>query len=151
MKRTAPITVIIPTYNRGMAIISVLEKLQVCDPGPAAILVHIDLNDGLLESELKRRFPDVVILTSPIRRGPGGGRHRCLLGCNTPYAVSLDDDSYPVDADFFAVVERLFRENPQVAIFEANVWHRQEPIKPRAFGLISIPTYIGCGYAIRVE
>jgi GT2 family glycosyltransferase len=151
MKRTAPITVIIPTYNRGMAVISVLEKLQVFDPRPAAIVVHIDLNDGKLESELNRRFPDVVVLTSLIRRGPGGGPPSLPAGVPTPYAVSLDDDSYPVDTDFFAAVERLFREHPEVALLEANVWHRNESIKPRTGSLTSIPTYIGCGYAIRVE
>jgi GT2 family glycosyltransferase len=151
MKRTTPITVIIPTYNRGMAVISVLEKLQICDPRPAAILVHIDSSDGRLESELNTRFPDVVVLTSPIRRGPGGGRHRCLLACKTAFAASLDDDSYPIDADFFAAVERLFLEYPEVALFEANVWHRNEAIKPRTRNLTPIPTYLGCGYAIRVE
>src|SRR5262245_26985134 len=116
MALRVPITVIIPTYNRGMAVFSILEKVQVCDPRPAAILVHIDLNDGKLESELNRRFPDVVVLTSSMRRGPGGGRHRCLLACKTPFAVSLDDDSYPVDSDFFSVAERLFREHPKVAL-----------------------------------
>jgi hypothetical protein len=29
------------------------------------------------------------------------GRHRCLLACKPPFAVSFDDDSYPVDSDFF--------------------------------------------------
>jgi GT2 family glycosyltransferase len=133
-----------------VAIISVREKIQLCDPRPESIVVHIDLNDGVLESELTRQFPNVVILTSSIRRGPGGGRHRCLLNCKTPYAVSFDDDSYPFDSDFFGVVERLFREHPKVALFEANVWHRNEAIKPRTCALMSVPTYIGCGYAIRV-
>jgi GT2 family glycosyltransferase len=143
--------VIIPTFNRGFAVISVIERLHVCDPPPQAILIHIDLNDGRLEAEIKRRFPDVVVLTSPIRCGPGGGRHRCLLACDTPYAVSFDDDSYPVDQDFFAAVERLFQEHPEVALLEASVWHRNEPVKPRTASLRPIPTYIGCGYAIRVE
>src|SRR3981189_3602212 len=99
MKKIAPVTVIIPTYNRGVKVLSVLEKIRVCDPAPAAIIIHIDLSDGRLEAELKKRFPDVNVLTSSVRRGPGGGRHRCLLACNTPFAVSFDDDSYPFDSD----------------------------------------------------
>src|SRR5262245_16832041 len=121
MKTTAPITVIIPTYDRGMRVLSVLEKIRLCDPAPAAVIVHIDLSDGRLEAELKQRFPDVIVLTSSERRGPGGGRHRCLLACTAPFAVSFDDDSYPVDSDFFATVERLFLEHPGVALLEANV------------------------------
>jgi len=150
MDITVPITLIIPTYNRGMAILSVLEKIQECDPKPAKILVHIDLSDGMLERELNRRFPQVRVLTSLSRLGPGGGRHRCLLACNTPYAVSFDDDSYPVDTDFFSSVEQLFSEHPRVAIFEASIWHRHESAKMRTQSVVPIPSYIGCGYAIRL-
>jgi GT2 family glycosyltransferase len=150
MDSTVPISVIIPTYNRGMAVLSVLDKIQECDPKPTEILVHIDLSDGILERELNRRFPNTTVLESPIRLGPGGGRHRCLLACNTPYAVSFDDDSYPVDTDFFSSVEQLFSEHSRVAVFEANVWHRNEPAKVRTKSLVPIPSYIGCGYAIRV-
>jgi GT2 family glycosyltransferase len=151
MDTSVPITVIIPTYNRGMAILSVLEKIHLCDPRPAEILVHIDLSDGILERELNRRFARVRVLTSPTRLGPGGGRHRCLLACNTPYAVSFDDDSYPVDIDFFSSVERLFLEHPRAAIFEASIWHRHERAKARSQSLVPIPSYVGCGYAIRLE
>jgi GT2 family glycosyltransferase len=151
MKTTAPVTVIIPTYNRGMKVLSVLEKIRLCDPAPAAVIIHIDLSDGKLESELKERFPDVAVLTSSVRLGPGGGRHRCLLACKTPFAVSFDDDSYPVDGDFFATVERLFLEHPHAALLEANVWHRSEAELPRATSLAPIATYIGCGYAIRLD
>jgi GT2 family glycosyltransferase len=151
MKTAEPISVIIPTYNRGMKVLSVLEKIRLCQPSPAAIIIHIDLSDGRLEAELKERFPDVVILTSSVRRGPGGGRHRCLLACKTPFAVSFDDDSYPVDRDFFATVERLFLEHPRAALLEANVWHRNEPELPRATSLTPIASYMGCGYAIRPD
>jgi GT2 family glycosyltransferase len=151
MKRLAPVTVIIPTYNRGIKVLSVLEKVSMCDPAPAAVIIHIDLSDGALEASLKERFPHVVILSSSVRLGPGGGRHRCLLACKTPFAVSFDDDSYPFDSDFFATVERLFLEHPATALLEANVWHRSEAELPRAASLTPIPTYIGCGYAIRLN
>jgi GT2 family glycosyltransferase len=134
-----------------MKVLSVLEKIRLCDPAPVAIIIHIDQSDGRLEAELKERFPDVNILTSPVRRGPGGGRHRCLLVCKTPFAVSFDDDSYPVDSDFFATVERLFLEHPRTALVEANIWHRNEPELPRTTSLTPIPSYIGCGYAIRLD
>lgn len=145
-----PIAVIIPTYNRGMAVLSVLEKIQACDPQPLEYWVHVDAADGELEKELTRRFPNVCILTSASRMGPGGGRHRCLLACTTPYAVSFDDDSYPVDSDFFLRVEQLFSEHTKAAIFGATVWHRNEPQRARTQRIVSAPSYIGCGYAIRL-
>ncbi len=79
MGRTVEVAVIIPTFNRGTAIFSVLERIRGCDPGPSEIWVHIDLSDGSLERELKSRFPEVSVLTSKVRVGPGGGRHRCLV------------------------------------------------------------------------
>src|SRR5262245_45148932 len=118
---TVPVSVLIPTYNRGSAVFSVLEKVQASNPRPIEIWVHIDQADGVLGSELKLRFPNVEVLTSAKRLGPGGGRHRCLLACSAPYAVSFDDDSCPVDGDFFGLVEQLFLDHPNAAIFGASI------------------------------
>jgi len=128
--------VIIPTYNRGLTVTRALKKIDKCDPKPAEIWTHIDLSDGTLEGVLREQFPDVRVLTSPVRLGPGGGRHRCLVACGTPYAVSFDDDSYPVDPDFFFSTERLFCEYPRAAIFGARIWHRHECEKVRTASLV---------------
>jgi GT2 family glycosyltransferase len=146
----APVAVVIPTYNRGSAVVSVLEKLVACDPQPAEIWVHIDQNDGVLERHLMERFPGVHILTSAGRLGPGGGRHRCLLACGAPYAVSLDDDSWPVDADFFAAIHPLFSSYPSAAIFGASIWHRAEAEVRRSRVVRKVASYVGCGHAMRV-
>jgi len=148
--RTVPLAVVIPTYNRGSAVLRVLEKIYDCQPEPSEIWVHIDLADGELEREVNRRFPEVGILTSTTRLGPGGGRHKCLQKCTTPYAVSFDDDSYPVDRAFFSRVQELFDEYPQVAIFGASIWHRNEIERPMRLALVPTPSYIGCGYAVRL-
>jgi GT2 family glycosyltransferase len=145
-----PVAVVIPTYNRGSAVVSVLEKVLACDPQPAEIWVHIDQNDGVLERHLVQRFPGVRILTSAGRIGPGGGRHRCLLACGAPYAVSLDDDSWPVDADFFAAIEPLFCSYPRAAIFGASIWHRAEAEIRRSRAVRRVASYVGCGHAVRV-
>ena len=145
-----PVAVVIPTYNRGSAVVSVLEKVLACDPQPAEIWVHIDQNDGVLERHLMERFPGVHILTSAGRLGPGGGRHRCLLACGAPYVVSLDDDSWPVDADFFAAIEPLFSSYPRAAIFGASIWHRAEAEIRRSRVVRRVASYVGCGHAMRV-
>ena len=150
MAEKTPVAVVIPTYNRGSAIVSVLEKVLACDPQPAEIWVHIDQNDGVLERHLMERFPGVHILTSAGRLGPGGGRHRCLLACGAPYAVSLDDDSWPVDADFFAAIEPLFSSYPRAAIFGASIWHRAEAEIRRSRAVRRVASYVGCGHAVRV-
>ncbi len=150
MAEKAAVAVIIPTYNRGSAVVSVLEKVLACDPQPAEIWVHIDQNDGALERHLMELFPGIHILSSTGRLGPGGGRHRCLLACGSPYAVSLDDDSWPVDADFFAAIEPLFGSHPDAAIFGASIWHRSEAEIPRSPVVRRVASYVGCGHAVRV-
>src|SRR5262249_20271382 len=77
-------------------------------------------------------------------------RHRCLLACKSPYAVSFDDDSYPVDTDFFRCVEQLFLQYPRAAIFCANIWQRHEAEKPRIDKVVITPSYVGCGHSIRL-
>jgi glycosyltransferase involved in cell wall biosynthesis len=144
------VAVIIPTYDRGTAVIAVLERVLACDPQPAELWIHIDQSEGVLEREVKERFPGVHVLSSKDRIGPGGGRHRCLSVCGTPYAVSLDDDSWPADKDFFAAIEPLFAEYPQAAIFGASIWHRSEVPKLRNRSVSRVASYVGCGHAIRV-
>ena len=64
--------------------------------------------------------------------------------------MSFDDDSYPVDRDFFSRVERLLSAHSAVAVFGASIWHRNEPEKPLDVSLRLTPSYIGCGHAVRL-
>lgn len=146
----APVAVVIPTYRRGDAVLRTLRRVVACSPQPAEVWVHIDASDGRLEMVLARDFPQVRILTSPSRLGPGGGRHRCLQSCATPYAVSLDDDSYPLDLDFFAVAVDLLNAHPEAAIIAASIVDRHQVVPPRGSLLTPCVSYVGCGHAIRL-
>ena len=150
MSDSVPVAVVIPTYNRGFAVLSTLRRIYACDPRPEEVLVHIDATDGILEAELARQYPEVRALTSPTRLGPGGGRHRCLSVCKAPYAASFDDDSYPVDNDFFYRVEQIFSQHPRAAVIGASIWHRNDPPKSRNESLLQTPSFTGCGHAIRL-
>jgi GT2 family glycosyltransferase len=145
-----PVAAFIPTYNRGTAVLQALQRIEDCEPRPAEILVHVDAANGSLEAEIAQRFPRVRILTSPTRLGPGGGRHRLLAECKSPYAAGFDDDSYPVDKDYFQWVLRLFEQHPRTAILGARIWHRNEQPLPRTDAFVRVPSYVGCGHAVRL-
>lgn len=152
MTYTAPVSVLVPTQAncRQLSLYRVLEKIVGCDPPPKEVLVHVDNTDGVLEKDLVRNYPGIKILSSSTRIGPGGGRHRCLLACSAPFAVSFDDDSFPVDTDFFSVVQELFSKYPKAAVIGASIWHRHESPKKRSQNLSYTPGFVGCGFAIRV-
>jgi len=143
------VAVIIPTFGRGDRVFTTLEKVLSCDPSPEEIFVHIDQRDEALRDLIGQRFPSVSVLMSPGRIGPGGGRDRCLQRCKSPFAVSFDDDSYPIDSDYFARVIALFYHHPGVAVLAARVWARGESPPAINQSTRSVASFTGCGFAIR--
>jgi GT2 family glycosyltransferase len=114
------------------------------------VWIHIDAADGSVESAILTEFPEVHVLTSTERVGPGGGRHLCLTNCSSSYAVSLDDDSYPFDRDFFSSVASIFDEHPDVALIDAQIWHRGEEEIIRGTKMTPTLRFTGCGHAVRI-
>jgi GT2 family glycosyltransferase len=150
MPGTLPITVGIPTYQRGDRVLQVLQHLQACDPVPAEILVFLDAGDAALENRIREAFPAVIILASAERIGPGGGRHRMLQAATQPWLVSLDDDSWPVDVDFFARLQRHTEGADDVAVLGAVIYHQGQEMPVLANWVRTVSDYTGCGHAMRV-
>lgn len=148
---TVPVAVVIPTYGRGDKVLTTLEKVFACDPLPSEVWIHVDPPEGGLASLLASRHPNVHVLTSPNRLGPGGGRHQCLLACHSPYAVSFDDDSYPIDRDFFHRVVGLFETYPEAAVLGARIWYSGQVPEDRSDRFVRTRSYTGCGHAIRLS
>lgn len=147
----AKITVGIPTYARGTKILHTLKAIYECDPVPAEVIVHVDATDGKLEESIAKAFPSVRILSSRVRVGPGGGRHRCINSATQPYFVSFDDDSWPIDRNFFAELEIVFVNNTRIAVIGASIYDRSQIQQPRTSDLKRVYTYTGCGYGLRVS
>lgn len=149
--RACPVAVIIPTYGRGARVLTTLAVVFSCDPTPCEVWVHVDQSNGDLEAAIAAEYPTVQVLTSTGRIGPGGGRHRCLSACEAPYAVSFDDDSYPIDSDFFGRVQQILDTHPEAAIVGASIFQRGEETQPCGNELVRRTSYIGCGYAVRLS
>jgi GT2 family glycosyltransferase len=150
MTPPVPVTVGIPTYARGDCVLTPIERVLACDPPPAEIIVHVDASDGGLEKRIHEKFPHVRILSSQNRIGPGGGRDRCLRAASHPYFASFDDDSWPVDDDFFSRVVKHFKTEPKAAGLAAMIYH-QNQVRPE----LTVQTepsscFTGCGHAMRV-
>jgi len=148
---TAPITVGIPTFGRGIRVLQVLEKLEACEPKPFEIFVYIDDADKKLAQFIQDNNPRVKILTGATRVGPGGARHRCLNAASQPFFASFDDDSWPIDSDYFSVCIKIMNQENKVAVLEASIFHQNQKEPTRKDALYETNGFTGCGHVMRVS
>lgn len=122
------VSALVTAYLRTEVTLDTLDRLSRLSPAPDEILVHVDGGRQEVANAIAERFPAVRLTVSAGRVGPGGARNKLLAQCRAPYAVSFDDDSYPLDADFCDRVVKLFEAYPQAAILAADVFHQDENI-----------------------
>ncbi|MGM3308952.1 glycosyltransferase family 2 protein [Anabaena sp. WFMT] len=149
---TCNITVVIPTYNRLTQLLETLEKISRCNPQPNEIIVHIDGNDSTTEQGLTNsNFQDIKIIKNSLQVGPGGGRNIAINQAINPIVASFDDDSYPIDTDYFERLQLLFKNFPQAAVIAAKIYHINEIIESDQLAATWVSNFIGCGCAYRKE
>ncbi len=148
---TIPVTAIVTAYRRADELVRTLRLLRACEPAPAEILVHVDGDQRACAEEVAREFPDIPVVVSNERVGPGGGRNRLMAVARHELVASFDDDSYPIDRDYFSRVERLFAEFPDAWVVDARVYHLNERIEPDATTAEWVADFSGgaCAYRRR--
>jgi GT2 family glycosyltransferase len=70
------------------------------------------------------------VIVSDSQVGPGGARNLLVDQSRQPFIASFDDDSYPMDADFFARLTELFASFPDAWVIGGRVFHLHESIEP---------------------
>ncbi|TAE60381.1 MAG: glycosyltransferase family 2 protein [Nostocales cyanobacterium] len=156
------VTVIIPTYQRLSQLLQSLEKILECNPKPDEIIIHIDSNDnetdrGLRDyldnskiQEIKREIKIITIKNS-FHVGPGGGRNIAIEQAKNSIVASFDDDSYPLDRDYFQRLINIFADFPEAAVVSAKIFHINEEITPSTSSARWVSDFVGCGCAYRQE
>ncbi len=95
---------------------------------PAEILVHVDANQTQCEACYSSSVPRRNDSSSENRVGPGGGRNKLLAAAKSEFVASFDDDSYPIDADYFGRAISLFEKFPAATILCAAVYHQGDVV-----------------------
>jgi len=131
--------------------LTTIGRLVDCRPAPAEILVHVDGNQAACADAIRRAYPHVRIILNPERVGPGGGRTALMAAVSHPIAASFDDDSYPIDADYFARAEAVMAQHPDAAVVCAGVYHQGERIEPDALTASWVADFVGCGCLYRTS
>lgn len=149
--KTAPVSAIIPTCNRVSDLATTLDRICECDPQPSEIIIHVDGGDNETAEWLEQQRSHVSILESSTPLGPGGGRNRLLDHAQQPYAASFDDDSYPIDSDYFERIVQRFEEVPSAGILVASVFERDDQPPDREDKYVRIASFLGGGSAYRLS
>jgi len=145
----AQITAIVTAYQRIEKTLVTLENLRACRPAPEEILVHVDGNQTQCEKAICRAFPEIKIIVSQESVGPGGGRNKLVAAARHEFVASFDDDSFPIDADYFARVQRLFEQFPDASVLGAAFYERGQPIAGDAWEAAWVSDFCGCACAYR--
>lgn len=149
---TCSITAIMPTYGRPEQLLKALKHTNLCTPRPDEIVVHIDGGDTVTEAALHQsEFTDIVVIKNAFRVGPGGGRNVAIAHAKNAIVASFDDDSYPLDPDYFSRLLQLFEQFPKAAVIGAAIYHIGEEVKPDERTAQWESTFVGCGCAYRKE
>jgi GT2 family glycosyltransferase len=125
---TNEIAAIVTAYERIEQTLATLIVLQNCDPRPAEVLVHVDGHQTSCAEAIRAAFPEVRVLLSEERVGPGGGRNKLMAVATAELIASFDDDSYPIDSDYFARAVQLFKQHGDASVICAALYHRGETI-----------------------
>jgi GT2 family glycosyltransferase len=144
----SPVSVVIPTYQRPGQLLDAVMRIKNCNPRPDEIIVHVDGNDSISESVMAE-ITGVRILHSPQQVGPGGGRNQAIAAAKNEIVASFDDDSYPIDPDYFSRLLTLFEAFPKAAVIGARIYHRDEAIAPDGLAARWVHSFVGCGCAYR--
>jgi GT2 family glycosyltransferase len=122
------ISAIITAYERIDQTLATLRIIQSCVPGPDEIMVHVDANQVDCEKAIRAAYPTVRVLLSSEQVGPGGGRNKLLDAVQFEFVASFDDDSYPIDSDYFERALQLVDRFPDASVICAALYHAGESI-----------------------
>jgi len=141
----APISVGIPSFQGEARLGQVLEKLAACVPAPAEVLIHCDGGWRPDPAPLVAAAGALPVrwLHSPHKIGPGGGRDACLRAAAHDLVASFDDDSWPLDSDYFGVAVAIMEACPQAAILSPVVYLQEKPVRDREARLTTCRYYQG--------
>jgi len=145
----APITAIVTAYRRADQTVDTLKRIFKCDPPPGEVLVHVDGGEVDCANTIRAEFPDIVLVMSEGNVGPGGGRNKLIAAAKFEWVASFDDDSYPVDINYFQRLLVLIDKFPTTSVFTGAVFHQGEAVDPGGRNGRWVADFSGCACVYR--
>ncbi|RKZ58166.1 MAG: hypothetical protein DRQ99_25845 [Candidatus Parabeggiatoa sp. nov. 3] len=93
-KKTVPITVVIPVYNRAHYIEACLQSVLNQTQAPQEIIVVDDASEEHLESALKPFRERITLIKNEINQGVSSSRNLGIQQAKSPWLAFLDSDDH---------------------------------------------------------
>lgn len=123
------VSAIVTAHARLEQTLTTISTLHACRPAPGEILVHVTAERDPIAESIRLTYPAVRILATN-KAGPGGARNALVAAAVHPIVASFDDDSYPMDPDYFGRLVALFSAFPDAAVVTARIFHINDPVDP---------------------
>lgn len=140
-----PLTAIIPSTGDRASLYKTLSAIKNCRPGVEEIVVHLDMPAPDVAQCLQAKHPDVKVISSPDRQGPGGSRNKLVAAASHEWIANFDDDSFPDQPDYFERIRQTASLFPDAAMISAasQLFEKEMP------GYHAIAVVSGCGCVFR--
>ena len=145
------VTIMITTRNRPVDLAFTLEKLISLELAYLPLFIVDDASDApIISDELAKRFPRIKIVRNEVQRGLIANRNEMARASQTPYVLSLDDDScFRNVPDLQGALEYLAQQ-PRVAALQFNnvdINFGEEAVTGSE--PYRVQTYTGCGHLLK--
>ena len=124
----ATVVIACHTEDRWAALCQAVESAQRRTPVPAAIVVAVDHNPGLLQ-RIAETFPSVLVTENAHERGASGTRNTGARQALTSFVAFLDDDASARNTSWLAHLTEPFVDQNVVGTggFVAPAWEGDRP------------------------
>jgi GT2 family glycosyltransferase len=112
----ATVSIMITTRDRLLDLKRTCQVIQRLDPPPYEILITADgCTDGTVDF-IRSELSQTSLIVNEQGRGSVASRDRMMREAQGDLVLSLDDDSYPEQADCLARIAKVFKKSPRLAV-----------------------------------
>jgi GT2 family glycosyltransferase len=110
------VSIMITTKDRLQDLMRTCDVLRRLDPPPNEILITADGCTDNTVDFVKSEMSEARLIVNETGIGSVASRDRMMREAQGEFILSLDDDSYPEQLDCIAVIQKIFRDFPDLAV-----------------------------------
>jgi glycosyltransferase involved in cell wall biosynthesis len=147
------IAILISTKNRRDDLLFTLHATKHLLNNNLSCVVFDDGSNDETYENVKKNFPDVVLLRNEVSRGYIYCRNKMLNETTADFAISLDDDAQFLTENPVEIITKYFSENPTCGVIAARIFWGKEKLENNSHKDIAqiVKSYVGCGHIWRMN